>query len=193
VVEADIADTLTTGIIILTPFILLGINYWNSQQIKKKEMQRKHDEEGNARELKEANERIAVEVKNRAERIAEDLKNSTSNILMTSKTYTENTNKEIIQRIEAIDRKVMEMLNDLRKRADLTNGNVATLRTDIADLQEQMEELFEDRNKSADERKMSEQIREKRKKQRTRRREIDANRIAQSERSLNPSAAGERY
>lgn len=189
----DITDTFITVIVILTPFIVLVLNWYNTSQSKKRDLERKQDEEKSAREVKESDERIAAEVKTRAERIAEELKRSTADILMTSKTYTESTNKEIIDKIASIDKKVMEMLNDLRKRADLTNGNVATLRSDIADLQEQMEELFEDRDKNSDERRELQVQREKKKKQRERRREIDRNRIAQSERSLNPSAAGERW
>lgn len=216
----DITGTLTTAMVIITPFILLGINWYNTKQNKIKEEKRKEyeiekaeklkqDDEKKARDLKEMTEKIAADVKGRVEatkestlqsavelkrateKIAEELKQSTANILMTSKTYTESTNKEIIARIGIIDNRVMTMLSDLRKRAELTNGNVATLRTDIADLQEQIEELFEDKGKSEDEIRDLKKEREKKKRQRQRRKEIDADRIAQSERNLNPSASGE--
>src|ERR1051325_3342822 len=39
-------------------------------------------------------------------------------------------------RIEKVDNKVMDMLTSLSKRSDLVNGNIANIRADIADLQE---------------------------------------------------------
>lgn len=195
---------LTTGIIIITPFILLGINWWNTRQGKRKEDERKiyetikakelkEDDERKARNLKDMTEKIAEEVKNRAEEVAKELEESTANILQKSKEYTEKTNRDIIARIEVIDTKVMSMLSDLRKRAELTNGNVATLRNDIADLQDQMEDLFEDRGKSDSEVRDLQAQRDQKRKRRQRRRQIDSDRIAQSERSLNPTASGDRW
>lgn len=92
------------------------------------------------------------------------------------KQYSEAQNKEVVRLIGEVNSQMTEMIDDLRKRADMTNGNVAAIRTDIADLQEDVLDLFE----NTDEDDTKEKKRAERER-RERRRKIERDRIAQAE------------
>ena len=78
-------------------------------------------------------------------------------------------------RIEKVDVKLMEMLTGLTKRSDLVNGNIANIRADIADLQEDIAEtsIRDETPANAKARLRSMRIK---------RRRIEADRVAQQER-----------
>ena len=77
-------------------------------------------------------------------------------------------------KIERVDNKVMDMLTSLSKRSDLVNGNIANIRADIADLQEDVADtMIKDEtpaNAKARVRAM-----------RIKRRRIEADRVSQAE------------
>jgi hypothetical protein len=82
---------------------------------------------------------------------------------------------KVTERIDKLDLKLMTMINDLGKRSDMVNGNIANIRTDIADLQEDLAEMNianEDPNN----------VKTRVRAQRLKRRRIEADRISQSER-----------
>lgn len=85
--------------------------------------------------------------------------------------------ERINSRIEKIDNKVMDMLTSLSKRSDLVNGNIANIRTDIADLQDDIAELSINQDSP-----LNAKVRTRT--QKLKRRRIEADRVAQSERSL---------
>lgn len=84
-----------------------------------------------------------------------------------------------------------DMLTGLQKRSDLVNGNIASIRTDVADLSDDLDELYamiEDRNANPPDSKSAIRNAELRTYSRTRkrsmkekRRRIEADRIDQSE------------
>jgi hypothetical protein len=79
--------------------------------------------------LKQNNESIATDLKQHNERIAVSLKDNNEHTTITLKgLLTESTDK------------LNELLSNLRERADLTNGNVAAIRTDVQDLKEDLQE-----------------------------------------------------
>jgi len=77
-------------------------------------------------------------------------------------------------RIERVDNKVMDMLTSLSKRSDLVNGNIANIRADIADLQEDFADaMIQDETPSNTKARI--------RAMRIKRRRIEADRVAQAE------------
>ena len=77
-------------------------------------------------------------------------------------------------RINEVNVKMTSVLEALGKRTDMINGNIASIRTDIADLQEDLSQVI-DKDESP------QTSRERAKMQRLKRRRIEADRVAQSE------------
>jgi len=77
-------------------------------------------------------------------------------------------------RIEKVDNKVMDMLTSLSKRSDLVNGNIANIRADIADLQEDFADAVVKDETPANTKARVRAMRIKR-------RRIEADRVAQAE------------
>lgn len=83
--------------------------------------------------------------------------------------------QKVTERIDKLDTKLMAMIDNLTKRSDMVNGNIANIRTDIADLQE---DLAEQSSHTEDPANAKARIRA----QRLKRRRIEADRVAQAER-----------
>ena len=81
---------------------------------------------------------------------------------------------ELDGRINEVNVKMTSVLEALGKRTDMINGNIASIRTDIADLQEDLSQVI-DKDESP------QTSRERAKMQRLKRRRIEADRVAQSE------------
>lgn len=174
-VEVAIPD-LTT---IITQFVLvggliLGAVKWLENKSEKKSLKEKEEAEQTARELKEVTERTTSEIKKITEDKAREALDHTDHVNQEMKTYTDSKYTDMSTRITEIDKKVVLMREDLGRRADFTNGSVASIRTDIADLQEELEEL-QDRSDNNIEMK-----RHRDKKRREKRRTIERDRIEQS-------------
>jgi uncharacterized phage infection (PIP) family protein YhgE len=195
-VEVDILaqlSTIMTIVLVLGGAIFGGIR-WLNQQGDKKVAKAKEEADKTANELKELTEHVAIQIKTEAEETARDVKDLTERIAKEMKTSSDLVNKELVSKIEQVDKRVTEMLGDLRKRADLTNGNVATIRTEIQDLNDDLQELYdrvpespliaaEDGNGAALQARLK-RTKEREKKQRLKRRKIEADRVEQSERYL---------
>lgn len=121
-----------------------------------------------------------------AEKKAEALKETTEGIRKETKEFTTSANSDLKHLIESVDSKVTTMLSDLRKRADLTNGNVSVIRTEIADLQEDIQMIFDEKSDAdnGDDDVIKSRKREQERKRRQKRRSIEADRVSQSERML---------
>ena len=98
----------------------------------------KHDTESLAQTIKTTAEDKAAIVKEEIAMTARLLKESHQ----TSIAQVLDRIKEVDLQIKEVDSKQMRMLGDLSKRADMTNGNVASIRQDTADLSQDIEELF---------------------------------------------------
>lgn len=157
-----------TPIVIIGGFIFGGIKYLNSQAEKKRILS-KEEALQTANELKRLAGETAKEVR----------------------MYSDKINNEMMVKVTEVDRKVMEMLDDLKHRADLTNGNVQIIRTEIADLQEDLQDLYDEmenggsNDNDVDREDNDRRRRQRAKKQRIKRRSIEADRINQSEHALN--------
>lgn len=172
---ADITPIIT--IVALVGGMLFGAVRWLSGQAEKK-----------AERVKEIAEKTAADLKQLTEGIARDTRIYTDNHDKTAREYYDIRNTEMLMKVSEVDKKVMEMLSDLRKRADLTNGNVSSIRTDIADLQEDIQMIFDEKEEAigdGDAQIVKSRKREQDKRRRTKRRAIEKDRIDQSERSLN--------
>lgn len=178
--------------VVLVGGLIFGAIRWLNAQSDKKVAKAKQEAETTATELKGLTAHVAEQIKKEAEETAEDVKALTERIAAEMKETSEAVNKEIMGRIEQVDKRVMEMLSDLRRRADLTNGNVAVIRTEIADMNDDLQELYEQipdssqtavGNGSGNAERLK-RTREREKKQRLKRRKIEQDRVEQSERYL---------
>jgi uncharacterized phage infection (PIP) family protein YhgE len=177
--------------VVLVGGLIFGAIRWLNAQSDKKVAKAKQEAETTATELKGLTAHVAEQIKGEAEETARDLKALTERIASEMKVTSEAVNKEIMGKIEQVDKRVMEMLSDLRRRADLTNGNVATIRTEIQDLNDDLQELYEQMPEpvvpTGNGAAMAERVkrtREREKKQRMKRRKIEQDRVEQSERYL---------
>jgi hypothetical protein len=136
-------------------------------------------------EDRKGREQIAAVIRTEAEERDTKLRAFSKDLVGQVKDSAEKDNTELLiklgtledrvnTRIEKVDNKVMDMLTSLSKRSDLVNGNIANIRADIADLQEDFAEaLYQDEtpaNTKARTRAM-----------RIKRRRIEADRVAQAE------------
>lgn len=96
--------------------------------------------------------------------------------------YADKLHREVVDSLKTMDAKMSGMVEDLRKRADLTNGNVSFIRADIADLQEDMLDLWDTAADGSPHTTFDRGKKMKALERRKRRRKIEADRIAQSER-----------
>jgi hypothetical protein len=148
---------------IIGGFLWKSVQYINQQHTLREERTKKELEERAAKLKQETEEKAAI-VKKAIEDKAEEVKNELC--------------KENDRLMDAID-SIKVSVEDLKKRDDLTNGNVADIRNDIADLQEELQELYESTPHMAAS-DVVKNSRTKRLKRREKRKIIEANRIAQN-------------
>jgi hypothetical protein len=79
----------------------------------------------------------------RTEDVANALLKKTEDVAAALKEYTDRRHEDVLTGIDEMQNRLGGIISDLRDRADLTNGNVSNIRTDIADLQEDLLELWE--------------------------------------------------
>ena len=91
----------------------------------------RHDAENNA-------ENIKKEVEGRAILVKEEISITATNLRQHNQILIDN----VLARIKEVDEKVMKMLSDLTTRADMTNGNVRNIRSEIADVQDDVQSLW---------------------------------------------------
>jgi polyhydroxyalkanoate synthesis regulator phasin len=163
-VGVEIVGTITTVIttVVLVGGMILGAVRWQTGQAEKK----------------------ANKVKEEIESAAKIVKDETTKHVTDLKAYSDNSAKNLEQKIAEVDRKVIEMLDDLRKRADFTNGAVSSIRTDIADLQDEMERMARTTGAGDSDDEVAESRRRNERRRREKRRAIERDRIEQSENYL---------
>ena len=186
---ADITPVVT--IVALVGGMLFGAVRWLSGQAEKKADRVREVAEKTAQNVSDQAIKTAADLKKLTEDIARDNKIYSDGISRDARAYYDQKNSDMLVKIGEVDRKVMEMLSDLRKRADLTNGNVSSIRTDIADLQEDIQMIFDEKAEALQDDDPSSKMiiqtrkREQEKRRRNKRRAIEKDRVDQSERSLN--------
>lgn len=136
----------------------LGTFVWNMVKgYKKRQDEREENmakiEEAKAAVIKKDIEIRAGEIKKDAEETAKGVKEAVENRASIIKLEIEATARslrehnqlmitEVLNKIRDVDDKVMKMLQDLSTRADLTNGNVKAIRTEIADVRGDVQDLW---------------------------------------------------
>ena len=110
-VGVEIVGTITTVIttVVLVGGMILGAVRWQTGQAEKK----------------------ANKVKEEIESAAKIVKDETTKHVTDLKAYSDNSAKNLEQRIAEVDRKVIEMLDDLRKRADLEARQIGIQVVDV--------------------------------------------------------------
>lgn len=149
---------------IITPVVLVGgmlfaAIRWLSSQAEKKAI------------------RVKAEAKETADALQKVLEDTASDV----KEYTDKRNNEMLVKISEVDKKVMEMLSDLTVRANLTNGNVALIRTEISDLQDDILTIQDTMPCDGNEVKSTDMRRLRDRRRKNKRRDIERDRVAQSE------------
>lgn len=186
--DPTLADVTTIATVVtLVGGMLFGAVKWLSGQAEKKAERLKEEAEKTAKLVSEQALKTAADLKTLTEVIAKDTRIYSDSMSKDARVYFDQKNNEMLIKIGDVDTKVREMLSDLRKRADLTNGNVSSIRTDIADLQEDIQMIFDEKAEAVgdgDEMIIKTRKREQDKRRRTKRRAIEKDRVAQSERSL---------
>jgi hypothetical protein len=100
-----------------------------------------------AKNLANNADRIREEQMIQSQKISEDLKTTTSNIAAYLEKKTDNTSKEILNNIQDVDRRLTAMIDSLQRGAELTNGNVTKIRSDILELQDDVDNIYDKINK----------------------------------------------
>lgn len=103
----------------------------------------KDDIDKRAIKLKEDTEEVADDVKKEVEMRAEVIKREIEGTARNLRDYTEQVSKELIKKLSDVDEKFARLIEDLSKRADMTNGNVKMIRNEIADVQDDVQSLWE--------------------------------------------------
>lgn len=137
----------------LAALIWKGISWLNTQQNRKADERIKIEDEkakvvkadidSRAKDLKRDQEETASDVKRDVEAKAAIIKEEIAATARVLQKQTEIMNTDLKNAIREVDEKVMRMLADLSKRADMTNGNVRMIRTEIADVQQDVQSLWE--------------------------------------------------
>lgn len=145
--------TFLIGLAALGGFIWRAIQWMNQQQNIKEATRLKIEEEKakvikqeieeRARDLKRDQADTAEDVKRDVEAKAAVIKEEIAATARVLKEHTERMNEQVRLAIKEVDEKVMRMLSDLSKRADMTNGNVKMIRSEIADVQDDVQSLWE--------------------------------------------------
>jgi hypothetical protein len=136
----------------------LGTFIWNmvkgyNKRQDEKEIDRQKAEDAKAVVLKKDIEDRANRIKADAEDQAEGVKKEVEGRAVLIKAEIATTAEllkhhnqllidNVLVKIREVDEKVMKMLSDLTTRADMTNGNVKNIRSEIADVQDDVQSLW---------------------------------------------------
>jgi len=159
---------------------------WVNKRTDSKAEQLKQQFEQRAIEDKQGRERIAEVIRIEADQRDAKLREFSKEVADRARDAAIKDNTEVLVKlgtledrvnlkIERVDNKVMDMLTSLSKRSDLVNGNIANIRADIADLQEDVAETMIHDETPANAKARIRSMRIKR-------RRIEADRVAQAER-----------
>jgi hypothetical protein len=128
-------------------------------------------------------ERIRQEQMTQSKQISENLKATTSKIALDLENKTDSTSKAILSNISDVDKRLTRMIDSLQRGAELTNGNVSKIRSDILELQDDVDNIYDKINK--DELQINPQKKmERERKRKIRKREISNDSILQDPKTL---------
>jgi uncharacterized phage infection (PIP) family protein YhgE len=159
--------SLFVGIAALAGAIYRGISWLNQQNEKK------------ACEVKRETEQKAEAVKRQAEDTARNLQQTVDNTARDIKEVFDQKIQLLKENTAETNVLVRDMFKQLSNRADLTNGNVAHIRNDMSDLAADIQELFEKIDPDTNTGDAMRVSREKDTRRRERKRQIEADRLAQ--------------
>lgn len=151
--------TVILGLVGLGTFIWNTIKGYNKRQ-DEKERARKEDELKKEQIIKKDLELRGEQIRKDAIDTAADVKREVEGRAVVIKSEIEQTARNLREHntamnemlkiaIQEVDEKVMKMLQDLSKRADMTNGNVGKIRNEVQDVKEDVQDLW-DRLEDAD-------------------------------------------
>lgn len=132
--------------------------------------------------LDKQNNDLRIDLVNRADLLRDKLELDNKNF----KEHYDKENMMLSSKITNLDEILKDMFDELKTRADMTNGNVASIRGDISDLQEDFSQMY--RVLYPDE----SDVRERNLKMRERRKQIEADRKTQEPKSTRLSRMGNR-
>jgi hypothetical protein len=121
---------------------LAGVKKRADEKADEKAKMLKEQTDERAHQIKEDVERTATLLKEYNERTAETLKKVALDTAQSLAEYNTKIEEKLMVKIDKVDDKQSTMLKDLSMRSDLVNGNVANIRNDITDLQEDIIELY---------------------------------------------------
>ena len=151
--------TVILGLVGLGTFVWNTIKGYNKRQ-DEKERARKEDEAKKEEIIKRDLELRGEQIRKDAIDTAADVKREVEGRAVVIKSEIEQTARNLREHntamnemlkiaIQEVDEKVMKMLQDLSKRADMTNGNVGKIRNEVQDVKEDVQDLW-DRLEDAD-------------------------------------------
>lgn len=159
---------------------------WYSQQNEKRARVIKTALEDQARVVKDVSEEKAKELLLTTQNNARQIEKALDDRARDVKKDLETTTLLLKEKISNIEQVIAAMTTDIKhnfellaKRADLTNGNVAAIRNDMADLAADIQELFEKVDPASDSQQAVKVSRDKNVRRRERKREIESDRISQ--------------
>jgi FtsZ-interacting cell division protein ZipA len=177
--------SILVGIVAIVGAVYRGLRWFNQQNEKRASAVRV-ELEAKAKEVKEIADARAKDVKETAEANAAQIERALNDRAKDVKTELTNTTQLLKDKINGIELIVASLstvvkdnFNELRTRADLTNGNVAHIRNDMTDLAADIQELFETIDPHADTQGAIRVSRDKEVRRRERKRQIESDRVEQ--------------
>lgn len=183
--NASTIISILVGVSALGAAVYKGLT-WYSKQNENRALVIKKALEDQAKIVKDTTETKAKEIKETAEASALVVKKSVDDSARDVKRDLETNTQLLKDKILGIEQIVASLtvvvkdnFHELAKRADLTNGNVASIRNDLSDLANDVQDLFEMVDPQSESKEAVKVSREKDGRRRERKRQIEADRIAQ--------------
>jgi D-ribose pyranose/furanose isomerase RbsD len=100
-----------------------------------------------AQSLKDNAERMRIQQMQDAEKIAKEFAVNTAKIADELRQKTDQQSKDILDKITDVNTRLSEMIDSLQQGAEATNSNVANVRRDMLELQEDVDNIYDKINK----------------------------------------------
>lgn len=110
-----------------------------------KQQNQKRDEDI-AKNIANSAEKIRTEQMQQAEKISNDVKLTTSRISQELEKKTDEQSRQVLDKINKVDRTLTGMIESLHHKTELTNDRVSKIRSDMLDLQEEVDKIFDQIN-----------------------------------------------
>jgi hypothetical protein len=89
-----------------------------------------------------ADENIAKTLNETTTKTASDLRATISKLADDIQSQTGQQNKEILDKISGVDKRLSDMITSLQYKSEMTNGNVASIRKDLLEIQEDVDTIY---------------------------------------------------